>query len=51
MKLANWVRKDLDTLKEAWADFIGRIHWSGLIFGIIVAFAVAAFIAAPWLTD
>lgn len=51
MKLADWARKDLEIIKEAWADFIGRIHWSGLILGIILAFAVAAFMAAPWLTD
>jgi hypothetical protein len=51
MKFSNWAREGLEELHGAWIDFITRISWSGLVLTILLSFAVAAFMAAPWLAN
>ncbi len=51
LALAQWVKNDLAEIKAAALEVQQKIDWIQLLGGIVLAIAVAAFWALPWLTQ
>lgn len=50
--LAKWARRDLETLRDSWSEFVASLNtpWT-YIPGLIAAIVVAVMMALPILTD
>ncbi len=50
--LAKWARRDLETLRDSWSEFVASLNtpWT-YIPGLIATIVVAVFIALPWLAE
>lgn len=51
LEVAPWVKDGVIELREAAGEFRQLVNWPGLIFGILVAFALAAFMWMPFLSE